>query len=340
MPPRLKILAIQFKYYGDAVMLAPALRAIRQHFPDCELHVLVPAEMAPLLEHLPWLTRLWPMPRRRGYARWRDSWPVIRALRAENFDWSVEFTGGDRGAILTWLCGARRRLGIAEGGGFLGRRFCFTERVPAAPRDQHEALRLLHVLSAWHITPPAEIRSEIHTSPAQDALAADLLPSGRILCHVASSQPKKEWPVQHWVSLYRLAQAAGLETIYCTGLSPREQSLLEEFRRRAPGAPTLSPLRDLALYLAVLKRARVFVSGDTGPLHFAAGLGVPTVALFGPSLVSRWRPLGPAHEVLSGGPCSCSGDSAVCHSAAHCLAAITPEQVLERVQRLAGRRAS
>jgi ADP-heptose:LPS heptosyltransferase len=74
------------------------------------------------------------------------------------------------------------------------------------------------------------------------------------------------------------------------------------------------------------------VSGDTGPLHFAAGLGVPTVALFGPSSAAQWRPLGRGHQVLDSGLCACGGDAPVCQSATHCLAAISPEQVLERLR--------
>lgn len=83
--PLMKILAIQFKYLGDAVFLVPALRALREHQPECELHVLVAAEAVPVLEHLPWLTKVWPMPRTRGKARIRESWPIIRALRRERF---------------------------------------------------------------------------------------------------------------------------------------------------------------------------------------------------------------------------------------------------------------
>ena len=54
----MKVLAIQFRYFGDTVLIVPALRALREHLPDCELHLLVPEEASPLFEHLPWLTRL------------------------------------------------------------------------------------------------------------------------------------------------------------------------------------------------------------------------------------------------------------------------------------------
>lgn len=326
-----KILALQFKYFGDAVLLTPALRALRQHFPDGELHLLLPEEISPLFHHLPWLDRVWPMPRRRGRARPSQNWPAIRALRRERFDRSVDFAGNDRGAIFSLLCGARARLGLHYPGGFLGRRFCYTQRVPPAPLEWHESRRVLDVLSAWGVPLTGSLEPEIHSDPALDGLARELLPEGRILCHLACSQPKKEWPLAHWAILHRLAAASGLPLVFGTGVGTREESLLSDFQRLAPAASILQPIPDLALYLAVLKRGRAFVSGDTGPLHFAAAVGVPTLALFGPSSPARWAPIGPRHRLLTGSPCSC-GDVGVCQSASHCLAAIQPEQILASLQ--------
>ena len=99
----MKILAIQFRYLGDAALMTPALRAIREHFPGSTLHLLVAEEIVPLLQHLPGLARVWAFPRRRGRAKPTLSWPVIRALRQEHFDRSVEFGGNDRGAIVSLL---------------------------------------------------------------------------------------------------------------------------------------------------------------------------------------------------------------------------------------------
>jgi lipopolysaccharide heptosyltransferase III len=325
-----KILALQFKYFGDAVLLIPALRALRERWPDGELHVLLPEEIAPIFNHLPWVNRVWPVPRRRGRARVSQNWPVIRALRREHFDRSVDFAGNDRGAILTLLCGARERLGLYNPGGFLGRRFCYTRHVAPAPLDRHETLRLLHVLSAWGIHSTRSLETEIHTDPTLDEMAQKLLPERQIICHLASSQPRKEWPLAHWASLCQLAASNGLPLIFSTGIDSREQSLLDHFKRLAPMAPTLQPISDLALYLAVLKRAQAFVSGDTGPLHFAAGVGVPTLALFGPTSPVRWAPVGRHHQFLTGSTCSC-GAVSVCQSASPCIAAIRPEQVFERL---------
>jgi heptosyltransferase-3 len=103
-----KILAIQFKYLGDAVLMTPALRAISNRFPKSALHVLVAEEVAPVLQFLPWLDRVWAFPRKRGKANLKQTWPLIRALRRERFDRSVDFVGNDRGAALVRCAPATR----------------------------------------------------------------------------------------------------------------------------------------------------------------------------------------------------------------------------------------
>jgi heptosyltransferase III len=327
-----KILAVQFKYFGDAVLMTPSLRALREHFPDGELHVLVPEKIAPVLQSLPWLDRVWPMPHRRGRAALCETWPVLRALRRERFDRSVDFASNDRGAIASFLIAARHRLGWSERGGFWGRPFCYNQRVAPENKVQHESARQAHLLSAWGIV-PSSLAAEIRADPALAASANKILPAGKIFCHIASSQPKKEWPLKNWAALHQMAAAAGMEMTFGTGVGAREESLLTEFRKLAPTAPILEPIPDITLYLAVLQWARVFISGDTGPLHFAAGLGVPTLALFGPSSPTQWTPVGAQHKFLTGSACTC-GNVGVCESAKHCIAAITPEQVFTKIQKL------
>jgi len=329
LPARgMKILAIQFRYLGDAVLMTPALRALKEHFPDCELHVLVAQEVAPLLQHLPWLNRVWAFPRKRGKAKFRQSWPMIKVLRRERFDRSVDFGGSDRSALISLLCGARRRLGPQHAGGFLGRSFCYTETIKKS-KPQHESLANAEILSAWGVHQAASLAVEIRADPAQAGLAARLLPRPVILCHLATSQPKKEWPLTHWIEFYRRATANSHTLVFSTGASPRERALLDNLKKLLPEAPTLPAVPDLATFLAVLQRAQLFISGDTGPLHFAAGLNVPTISLFGPSASTQWAPLGSQHRALQGGQCTCGSTTQGCFSASHCMAAISPAAVLE-----------
>ncbi|HTV39928.1 MAG TPA: glycosyltransferase family 9 protein [Candidatus Sulfotelmatobacter sp.] len=330
-----KILAIQFKYFGDAVLMTPALRALREQFPQSELHLLAPEEIAPIVTHLPWLNRVWPMPRRRGRGNLSQTVPIIRALRGERFERSVDFASNDRGAIASLLIGAKERLGWDESGGFWGRKFCYNRRVRPEPTTVHESARLVHLLSGWNVPPPRSLEPEIRADPALADAAKKILPrDDAVICHVASSQPKKEWPLRHWAALDQLASGNGRKLVFTTARGEREQALMSELSKLAPGADILPLIDDLPLFLAVLQRAAVFISGDTGPLHFAAGLGVPTIALFGPSSPERWAPIGPRHQSLTGDACRCDVHSAVCQRDAQCLAAISPERVLECLRKV------
>lgn len=328
-----KILALQFKYFGDAVLLTPALRALREQFPQSEIHLLVPAELAPLFQHLPWLTRVWAMPRKRGSASLRETWPLISALRRERFDRSVDFASNDRGAILSYFIGAKRRLGWAERGGFFGRKFFYNDRVVPETNPPHESARLAQLLSGWQIPVARALESEIRADATLVDAARKILPDERVvICHVASSQPKKEWPLAHWAKLNQLATDAGMKLVFTTARGEREAALMAGLKEKAPEALILQQISDLPLFLAVLARAAVFISGDTGPLHFAAGLGVPTISLFGPTPPSRWAPIGEKHLALTGGTCGCDGNLFACVSQKHCLAQISPEQVFAALQ--------
>ncbi len=332
-----KILAIKFKYLGDVVRATPALRALRDHYPNAELHVLVAQDAAPLLKHVPWIDKVWAFPRTRGKARFKESWPIIKALRAEKFDRSVDFVGNDRGAILSWLINAKERLGMrpTDESGLTGllRRKAYTRSMEETDPTHHHIARHLSILGAWGVPFPAEPRMEIRADPGLAEDAEKLAPGHPIIFHLSTSQTKKEWFASNWVDLYHRAEAGGVRPILSSGPSAREQALLAEVWGALPKAPTLPPGLDLNMFMAVLARARLLVTPDTGPLFMAAGLGTPTLGLFGPTLAACCAPLGPGHHYIQGGLCPCSGHWHVCHAASPCMAAITPAAVWEAIQK-------
>jgi heptosyltransferase-3 len=321
-----KILAIQFKSLGDAIMLQPSLEAIRDRYPEAELHLLVFESARPLLQHHPRLAKVWSLPRVRGWARLQKSWPVLRALRAERFDCSVDFSVNDRGAITSLLCGARNRLGFSTRRGFFGRRFCFTTGIKPAPQDRHETLRLFHVLSGWDIPTPTTCELSLFTDPALDAMASGLLPEKAIVCHTGAGMSKKEWPIAHWAAFHGMAKTAGYNLIFSHGVGRREENNLGRLKAAVPEAKILPALK-LAEFVAVLKQANAVVSNDTGPMHFAAALRVPTVALFGPTPLAKWAPLGEKVRILQAAGCTCHRTIHDCERVNHCMTGITPETV-------------
>jgi len=333
--PRPKILTVQFKSLGDTVVSIPTLVAIRQRFPDCELHAVVPEASVPLLDHHPAVNRVWGVPRAPGKAQFRAYWPIIRKLRAERFDKCVDLGGNDRSAIVMFLSGARERLGALHDKGFWGKRWLFTHPVTALPEDRHESLRLLYTVSPWNISPPEKIEINIYTDPAiANPLQRD--PTKRtVICNTGAASPKKQWPIANWARFHQLATARGYDLVYIRGVSPFEEQMTRELENLVPGARIL-PKLDLPQLLAAIKSTDAAISNDTGPMHFATGLGVKTVAIFGPSLHKRWFPAGAEHRLLLAPDCECIWGTFVCRRANHCLAEITPEAVLESLESLFG----
>jgi ADP-heptose:LPS heptosyltransferase len=331
---RPKLLAIQFKYLGDVVVATPALRALRRAFPQAELHVLVPEEAAPLLQGLAWIDRVWRFPRIRGRLNLGASWPMIRQLRREQFAVSVDFAGNDRGALLSLMVGARRRIGVVNPQGFYLRSRCYTDRVEAFDTTRHESVR------TWAVTAPLDVpfledmaleaAADFRLAPA----AAQALGGAQVLCYVTATQPKREWPIDHWLQFARRAGALTPAIAFTGGSSPREKQVLAAIAERKAGVAVLPAPEPLELLLAVLAQAKLFITGDTGPMHFAAALGVPTLSLFGPTSAARWAPLGARHRWIQGGLCPCSGHSAICLAANPCVVQITPDRAYDEYARM------
>ena len=324
---------------GDAVILTPALKALKMQQPGIDLHVLVASEIAPLLENIPWIDKVWAMPRKRGKAKLLKSIPFIKALRKEHFDQCIDFGSNDRGALLSLLCGAPVRLGSSSGEVVkLIQKICYTQIVNHVDTDVSHFDLHFNLLAAWYVKRPASLDLEISCNSLFTETANQLLPPNSIICHIATSQPKKDWPIQYWKKLYDLAFQAGLKLVFSSGISVRELKLLEDFKTLAPDAISLPPIANLDIFLNVLKTSKLVIAGDTGPLHFAAGLGVPVLGIFavGNSLTQA-APIYNSDEIIKTQACACYSDFSnldYCVQAESCMASIKPEAVFLKLQNI------
>jgi ADP-heptose:LPS heptosyltransferase len=176
----------------------------------------------------------------------------------------------------------------------------------------------------------------IVANPLLASQAKQLLQDHQTICHLGTSQEKKEWPISHWVKFYELATKAGYKIAFSAGPNEREQNLITELKKALPDAFELPPVNDLAMYLAVLNEAKIVISGDTGPLHFAAGLRKKVIGLFSVhDGVQHYAPIYTKNEVVIGNPCTCTGklvNFPTCQSSSSCMDSISAEQVFERLK--------
>lgn len=334
-----RILIIQFKYLGDAVFITPALQALKAQYPSAEIHLLVSQDVAPMFEHVSWITKIWVLPRKRGGSTFFESWPVIKKIRNCNFDLSIDFVGNDRGALLSLLIHAKSRVAPSEKKPNLLRKLAYTQIIPAERLPISWIKRHLQLLKLSLDTPiPRNLKMHIASDPSCKDQAKDILKGHTVICHVGTSQPKKEWSIQRWREFYFFAKNSGYKLAFSAGPNEREQGILAELKKQESDIFLLSPQLDLTIYLAILKQSRVVISGDTGPLHFAAGLGVKVIGLFGTTdSVLRASPIYDKKESILSKPCRCLGEKSkfvTCQEEQSCMESIIASDVFNKLKEI------
>jgi len=231
------------------------------------------------------------------------------------------------------LCAGERLAPLTEKG-FLGRRFCYTQRFRPQISTGNETRRNLHVLSRGKFRRRTPWELEIQADPALESFAEAILPEGRIICHLATGQPKKEWPLAHWAELFQKASARGLKLIFSTGQGSREQSLLEEFRKLAANTPCATGAPGPGRISGGVETGRNYSSLATpGRFILRRDWGCLPLACSAPPSVTLWGPLGPqpnpARQLL---PLRVAIPG-VCLAPQHCMAAISIDEFLNRIER-------
>jgi ADP-heptose:LPS heptosyltransferase len=326
----MKILAIQFQYLGDAVFMTPALQSIKNFYPGSELHVLVANEVAPILKHVDYIDKLWSASRIRGQLNILDQLPLIYHLRVENFDRIVDFGGNDRGAFYSFLIGSRVRLGIINKPKNIFHRISYNQKVFLSELPSSYIDKYIYILRSWGIRKNYfSTKIAFNKNLVFDAKAK--LNNRKIICHITTSQSKKEWPILFWFEFYKIAKAEKYDLIFSSGPSEREINLLKQLKSYDKNIEIMEPITNLELFIAIISQADIMISSDTGPLHFAAALGLKTLGLFGINgSVNQASPNYKEENKIISKPCKCLDDLEhydICKSKLSCMSTILPRDV-------------
>jgi predicted lipopolysaccharide heptosyltransferase III len=349
-----RILLVRLRQIGDVVFTTPAIRALRATFPDAHLSYVVEPAALPIVEHNPHLDEVIVAHRRRGVAGLRSDFGLIKRLRAGRYDVAIDFHGGPRASLLTWLSGARRRIGYDV----VGRGWMYTERVsrPRELRPRHSVQNQFDLLAPLGIGPADPATEPVEMVAGDEAgrrvlerLRAAGVPADArlIVIHVSSSSPFRRWPAESFAeAIADLAGSAEDRRIVVTA-GPSEAGAVERIvagaRARLNGAAAERILRcgefSLVELRALVDAAALYLGGDSGPLHIAAASRVPIVALYGPTLPIRshpWRSRSIPSEAVDAGDLPCRPcDQRVCAPGDfRCLTGIRPADVVHAAERL------
>ncbi|HJV65041.1 MAG TPA: lipopolysaccharide heptosyltransferase II [Geomonas sp.] len=280
-----KILVRSVNWLGDAVMITPALGAIRRHFPDSEITVLANPLVSQMFANHPSVDRVITFDRskHRGFL---GRLQLAGLLRPHHFDLAVIFTNSFEGALIPWLAGIPLRIGKNSD----GRGLLLTHAWPKTLQNtkEHQVLNYLDMLKYFGIPTVAPVLS-LATTAQEDSAMAERLAKGGIAAgdFVLGVNPgatfgsAKRWYPERFAEVARgLSERWGARVVITGGPAETEMaSRIEELV--GAGCLNMAGSTSVRELMALIKRCNFFVTNDSGPMHIAAAFDVPLVAIFG-----------------------------------------------------------
>jgi lipopolysaccharide heptosyltransferase III len=309
-----RALVIKLRHHGDVLLAAPVLSALKAR--GVEVDALVYEDTAPMLQGHPSLSRLHLVGR-----KWRAEGSLSRLwkerrlfgeLKDRRYGLVVHLSEQPRGAWLARTLGARYSVApkMPDRGAFWAR--SFTHLFPIAPR-RHMVEVNLDALRRIGVQPDAAERKVDFVPGAEAEKKVQALVDGAFIhVHPASRWRFKCWPAQKNAELVDRLAADGHRVVISAAPDPDEIALIDEILGMAKSKPlNLAGRLSIKELGALAGRAALFVGVDSMPMHLAAAMGTPTVALFGPSGESEWGPWNVAHRVVHSAhscrPCGLDG---------------------------------
>jgi len=325
----MRILIIKPSSLGDVVHALPTVNLIRRRFPDAHLAWLINDTLASLLKNCSIIDELITFPRQRfGSAKELPAFgDFLAVLQGKGFDIVVDLQGLFRSGLMSWATLATRRIGLSDARE--GARLFYNEVVEV--RHPHAVDRYLR--AARHLGfGDGLIEFPLGSSPEDVEHVSRLVGAASPPRSLIALNPSARWETKLWgVDNYRaLAQRLPRERVVFTGSSSEANWI----GRLAQGCLNLAGKTDLAQLAELYRRCALLITNDSGPMHIAAAVGTPVVAIFGPTDPALTGPYGKQHVVLRAGiPCSpCLKPYCTHTPRMECMSLVTVEQVLAAVQ--------
>ena len=328
------------------IQALPVLRLLKLHFRDAEIFWWIDSALAPLLAGDPDLAGIVRFERKRwAHPRhWPEMFRSVRWLRAQNFDLVIDLQCLARSGAFAWLANGKFLVGLDEVRE--GARGFYDVAVPRKTFHTHAVDWYLSVLPALGVP----VHKNFQWLPERPAVAAELKrkwfgenspfairDSQLILLQPGARWENKRWPVKYFAELVRALAQKFPDARFAILGGRDDQPLGEIILQAAPErCMNLCGATSLPEMVEWVRLCHLMVTNDTGPMHAAAALGKPLIALFGPTEPRRTGPYGQLENVLRLDlPCSPCLKS-VCHfeKPEECLRALAPAQVLARIHKI------
>jgi len=308
-----RALIIKLRHLGDVLLTSPVFSALKHAAPQCEIDALIYDECIDMLSGHPDIAEIHTIRRNRekqgALAQAAVEWALFRKLKLRKYDLIVHLTDSWRGAWLARFLRPRYSAALFSAlhppPKFWTR--SFTHLAPSPPLgNRHTVECHLDALRALGIHPSTKLRKLSFHIGATDRLSVRQLLADRgvfegcyIHIHPTSRWLFKAWTVDGYAELIARLNDLGYQVVLTAGPSPREMALAASIVQRCRVAPIdLAGQLTLKQLGAVIASARLSICIDSAPMHMAAALGTPVIALFGPSNEHEWGPWQVPHRII------------------------------------------
>lgn len=345
-----RALVVKLRHHGDVLLTTPVFKCLKDAAPGVEIDALVYADTRPMLDGHPSISQVFCVGR-----DWRNlalgarlvsEYRLLSALRGRRYDLIMHLTEHPRGAWLARVLGSRYSVAPDYGRRSKFWRESFSHRFALAKNARRHLVEWnLDALRRIGVYPAAEGRELVLIPGEQgEADASQLLAKNGIKekqfihLHPASRWPFKCWTPQRYASLIRELISRGDTVVLTAAPDDWEKAFVESIMAKCHSRPVdLSGQLSLKALAALTSRAKLFVGVDSAPMHIAAAMGTPVIALFGPSGEAEWGPWGKRSRVVSSNrhPCRpCGVDGCGGGKLSECLATLTEFDVLSAIDEL------
>lgn len=339
----MNILIIKLSAIGDVVMSLPFLEALRKTWPEARLTWLVEQAASDIVMDHPALDRVivsnrkkWMNDLKRGRVikAFKGIKSFVSELRDQKYDIVVDLQGLLKSGVMVALSRGARKIGFDK-----TRELSYivlNEKLEPYDPDKHALKRYLDV--AQYLGADAggidylypfnkDAEAEAYSLLKKNEAESD---GGLVVVNPGAKWDTKLWPLDHWKELARLLVEDGNRVVITGGPDERDDNL--KISGVTEGIHDLTGETSLKVLAEIFRKADLVVCPDTGPMHLAAAVGTPVIALFGPTAPWRTGPYGKGHVILRTGA-DCSPCFRKQCGDVHCMSGLTPEIVMESVNK-------
>jgi len=294
-----RILITRLSHIGDCVLTLPLLCAVRRKFPDAYIAWAVEKPANQLLELHPDLDQVIMIPK--GWVSTPRQWPAVRRLlRPKRFDIAIDPQGITKSAMLGWVSGAKRRIGLEGKWGRELSAWLNNELVPT--ESVHVVDRTLEILGPLEISKtPVEYRLAADAASQHHVdsfLRARQVNRPFVIVNPGASWASKRWAVESFAAVVRyLNSRHGIQCVV-TWAGEAERGMAQGIVHCKDECGFVAPRTSLREYAALCDYAGLFIGSDTGPMHIAAAMGTPCIGLYGTTLPTESGAYGPQHIAI------------------------------------------